>query len=915
MQKKLNTIPGMLSYGFIVMLLIFLSTSCARKSDVKSVFRDYLTKKITLKGLTVIYPMANTLFPADFQAPTFRWEDNSGTSTDWCVFISDSSGNILLEGNVRTREWKPDSSKWEVLKQQTLGTGLLVTVIGHDSKYKNFSGSSQPFWISPDSVGSDIFYRAVTLPFSYAVRNVHTIEWYLGNVQGGKPRRMLDNMNVCANCHSFSKEGPTIAMDVDYGNDKGSYVVTTAKDTCSLVPGDIISWSNFKKEEGDPTFGLLSKISPSGKYVLSTVKDLSVFAAVDDNLAYSQLFFPIKGIIGIYDAETKQFSELKGANDPKYVQSNPEWSPDNKTVIFARTDTYINEKVRKSGTALLDISDVKEFMDGQKEFKFDLYAVDFNEGKGGTPRPLDGASFNGKSNYFPKYSPDGKWIVFCQSENFMLLQPDSKLYIMKADGTEPRLMNCNTGNMNSWHSWSPNGHWMVFSSKEGSLYTRLYLTHIDENGNDSPPILLENLVFDERAANIPEFFPGNADEFTSIKDDFSNTAPYYVAIASDNIQSQYYLRASRNLNKALALDPEYIDGYILRILLNSILQQMNSNVEKEEKKRAFSVVNDLIAKDRTNEEWKFLKANLLTSEGSYDQTLLLLNSIVAGSPKFYRAYELLATIYKKTGNTEKVLSTYDKMKKLVPANELDIDLSIATYYLSQKMVQKGMALLKSLAEKYPGNFELHETLYTAYLEQKDLKSAQKEVDFLLQEVPSNHTYYFMNSQIAEMTGNSAKARELKNMAYNYLKKELAKNDENIPLAFEEAGFLQSRNDLSGAVEVYTKILDVLPTNYRALKDKARLMLGLQQWEDAIGLYKVLLDNYPPEEEFYNNAAIAYINAGDYQSALDNFSNTLKINPANTDALYNRSKLYQLLGETQKAEQDMKNMDRILKATK
>ena len=35
--------------------------------------------------------------------------------------------------------------------------------------------------------------------------------------------------------------------------------------------------------------------------------------------------------------------------------------------------------------------------------------------------------------------------------------------------------------MNSWHSFSPNGRWLVFSSKPPSLYTRLYLTHIDEN--------------------------------------------------------------------------------------------------------------------------------------------------------------------------------------------------------------------------------------------------------------------------------------------------------------------------------------------------------------------------------------------------------------------------------------------------
>jgi tetratricopeptide (TPR) repeat protein len=66
-------------------------------------------------------------------------------------------------------------------------------------------------------------------------------------------------------------------------------------------------------------------------------------------------------------------------------------------------------------------------------------------------------------------------------------------------------MNCNTESMNSWHSWSPNSRWIVFSSKLFSPYTQLFLTHIDENGIDAPPVLLENILGPDKAANIPEF--------------------------------------------------------------------------------------------------------------------------------------------------------------------------------------------------------------------------------------------------------------------------------------------------------------------------------------------------------------------------------------------------------------------------
>jgi hypothetical protein len=46
---------------------------------------------------------------------------------------------------------------------------------------------------------------------------------------------------------------------------------------------------------------------------------------------------------------------------------------------------------------------------------------------------------------------------------------------------------------------------MVFSSKARSPYTQMYLTHIDANGNDSPPILIDNATASNRAVNIPEF--------------------------------------------------------------------------------------------------------------------------------------------------------------------------------------------------------------------------------------------------------------------------------------------------------------------------------------------------------------------------------------------------------------------------
>ena len=139
--------------------------------------------------------------------------------------------------------------------------------------------------------------------------------------------------------------------------------------------------------------------------------------------------------------------------------------------------------------------------------QFDIYALPFNHGDGGRAKPLKGASHNGYSNYFPRYSPNGKWIVFTQSPTGLVLQPDSKLVIIPSEGGEARPLNSNQPIMNSWHSWSPNSKWMVFTCKANSPYTELYLTHIDDRGVSSPGIRLFRFSSNELAAMVPEFVP------------------------------------------------------------------------------------------------------------------------------------------------------------------------------------------------------------------------------------------------------------------------------------------------------------------------------------------------------------------------------------------------------------------------
>ena len=216
--------------------------------------------------------------------------------------------------------------------------------------------------------------------------------------------------------------------------------------------------------------------------------------------------------------------------------------------------------LKDQNAVIIKIEEAKEFFEGGRKYRYDLYRMPFNGGKGGTPELLPGASANGRSNYFPKFSPDGKWIVFCQADSFMLLQPDSELYIMPAEGGQPRKMRCNMpGKMNSWHSWSPNGRWLVFSSKANGPYTQLWLTHVDAAGNDSPPVLLDWFTSPYRAANIPEFVNVRAEQFGTIVDRF---ADYRTHFSSRMNYARYseYAKALEEFHEVLKQKADHIQA-------------------------------------------------------------------------------------------------------------------------------------------------------------------------------------------------------------------------------------------------------------------------------------------------------------------------------------------------------------------
>ena len=583
--------------------------------------------------ILIDFPEPGSIFPPDITPPTFLWRETTGGAIAWRVEVlfgerggrvkENSPGEKPRVGEIDAslvgyvpptltaeqeaqHTWKPGRDLWEKIKKQSQKHPATLVITGfRDARLTQpVSSGRSTFETSMDPVGAPIFYRDVPLippdpserergiihPLSDSV--LPKIQWRIRYINETSSKTVMENLPTCANCHSISRDGSTLGIDVDGPqNDKGLY----------------------------------------------------------DFWGFGQVFYPTRGILAWYSKATQKLQPLAGADDPEYVQTCAFWSPDQSFIVFARAKA--RDPYPPGEPPSRFANDPNE-----TQIQYDLYRIPFNEGRGGKPERIVGASENGMSNDFPKVSPDGRWIVWVQNKNGLLMRPDSKLYIVSSSGGEARPLRSNQKTMNSWHSFSPNGRWLVFSSKTPTPYTRLYLTHIDQDGNSSPAIPIDDATAANRAVNIPEFMnlgPEGLDRIDAPATDFYKE----FNMAADLSEKHDFVAAVPAWKKAVELNPE--DARAHNNLGTALMETGKPEEALMEYRRSLEL-NDQSSQAHNN------LGSILAQQGKLDEALEQFERAVELNPDNGRAQSNLGGALSEKGRTEAALEHLRKGVALDP---------------------------------------------------------------------------------------------------------------------------------------------------------------------------------------------------------------------------------------------------------
>ncbi|MBN1416681.1 MAG: PD40 domain-containing protein [Bacteroidales bacterium] len=401
----------------------------------------------------------------------------------YLVRFTSGSGNSF---SVKSRNGTiaTPSKKWKWLLKQSKDS-LYTVQIHYRLKGQWYYFDSIVNHVSSDVIDPYVAYRKIEP--GYETWNKMGI--YQRNIENFNEDAVIVNDLTggnCMNCHSFAAHNPSNML----------FHVRAAHSGTIICRNGSITKVNTQTDS-TISAGVYPAWHPGGKYIAFSVNHIvQSFHALPDRKV--EVIDTLSDLI-LYDAEQNRVMKEARLTLPDRYETFPAWSPDGHFLYYCCTENQNYRQFEETQYNILRIS------------------FDATSGKFGQTDTVVAARKNGYSASFPRISPDGRYLLFARSRygNFTIWHGDSDLALLNLENgeiTDPQIINSRQAE--SYHTWSSTGRWVVFSSRrDDGLYTRLYFSYFDRDGNMHKPFMLPQRDPSQntgllKSYNVPEFIKG-----------------------------------------------------------------------------------------------------------------------------------------------------------------------------------------------------------------------------------------------------------------------------------------------------------------------------------------------------------------------------------------------------------------------
>jgi dipeptidyl aminopeptidase/acylaminoacyl peptidase len=225
---------------------------------------------------------------------------------------------------------------------------------------------------------------------------------------------------------------------------------------------------------------------PSGRLVVCSIfKPRLIFHSARN---YIQDIVELDSALLYYLLDSKTVKTSPELSKKDRLETYPTWSPDGRYLYFCSAPMLWSDRNKVPPQRYAEV-------------KYDLVRIsyDLENDAWGKLETVLSAEDTGLSILLPRISPDGRWLLFCMCNygSWPIHHPSSDLYMMSLKAAEDTAqykyhrLRINSDQSESWHSWSSNSRWIAFSSKKGNyVFTRTYLSYVDQAGNVYKPIVM-----------------------------------------------------------------------------------------------------------------------------------------------------------------------------------------------------------------------------------------------------------------------------------------------------------------------------------------------------------------------------------------------------------------------------------------